>query len=64
MVYTWQIVDNTIAFAYMERMLFPLGGIPMPDIATIKKGIYMVVSEYPIKKAELFGAYAEGTYRL
>lgn len=36
----------------------------MPDIATIKKGIYMVVSEYPIKKAELFGAYAEGTYRL
>lgn len=33
----------------------------MPDIETIKKGVYMVVSEYPIKKVELFGSYAEGT---
>lgn len=33
----------------------------MPDIEMIKKGVYMVASEYPIKKVELFGSYAEGT---
>ena len=33
----------------------------MSDIETIKKGIYMVVLEYPIKKVDLFGSYANGT---
>lgn len=33
----------------------------MLDINTIKMGINEVLSEYPIKKVDLFGSYAEGT---
>ena len=33
----------------------------MLDIARIKDGIYTVIAEYPIKKVDLFGSYADGT---
>lgn len=33
----------------------------MLDIAQIKDGIYTVIAEYPIKKVDLFGSYADGT---
>lgn len=33
----------------------------MLDIGKIKDGINTVVHEYPIKKVDLFGSYAEGT---
>lgn len=33
----------------------------MLDIEKIREGVHTVVSEYPIKKVELFGSYAEGT---
>ena len=33
----------------------------MLDIRKIREGIYTVAEEYPIRKVELFGSYAEGT---
>lgn len=33
----------------------------MLDIRKIREGIYTVAAEYPIRKVELFGSYAEGT---
>ena len=35
----------------------------MLDIQTIKAGVQLAAQEYPIKKAELFGSYANGTNR-
>ena len=35
----------------------------MLDIRKIRDGIYTVAAEYPIRKVELFGSYAEGTNR-
>jgi len=35
----------------------------MPDIRQIVDGVQLVASEFPIKKAELFGSYAEGRAR-
>ena len=35
----------------------------MLDIQTIKDGVQLAAQEYPIKKAELFGSYANGTNR-
>ena len=33
----------------------------MLDIGKIREGIITVAAEYPIKKVELFGSYADGT---
>ena len=33
----------------------------MLDIQKIKDGVQLAAQEYPIKKAELFGSYANGT---
>lgn len=33
----------------------------MLDIDTIKNGINEVLSEYPLKKVDLFGSYADGS---
>lgn len=33
----------------------------MLDIQKIKAGVQLAAQEYPIKKAELFGSYANGT---
>lgn len=35
----------------------------MLDIQSIKDGVRLAAQEYPIKKAELFGSYANGTNR-
>ena len=35
----------------------------MLDIQKIKDGVQLAAQEYPIKKAELFGSYANGTNR-
>lgn len=35
----------------------------MLDIQEIKDGVQLAAQEYPIKKAELFGSYANGTNR-
>ena len=35
----------------------------MLDIQKIKDGVRLAAQEYPIKKAELFGSYANGTNR-
>ena len=35
----------------------------MLDIQKIKAGVQLAAQEYPIKKAELFGSYANGTNR-
>ena len=33
----------------------------MLDIGKIREGIHTIAGEYPIKKVELFGSYADGT---
>ena len=37
------------------------GKIPMLDIRKIKQGVRVAVTEFPIKRVELFGSYANGT---
>lgn len=44
------------------RMIFE-EGIRMLSLEQIKNGISIVAGEYPIKKAELFGSYANGSSR-
>ena len=34
----------------------------MLDLQQIKDGVYLAAQEYPIKKAELFGSYANGSH--